>query len=73
MKNTFGILAAIVLLVAVSYGSWQFKRWFNYKVSYQSQVQAELQPLTQRIADLERWASALERRVSVLETNKENR
>lgn len=63
MKQILAILAAITIIIAIAYGGWHIKRKWNYKFSYQSQVQAEMQPLAKRIADLER-------RVSVLETNK---
>ena len=65
MKNVLGILLVLVAIVAVAYGSWRLERWWHYKFSYQAQVQLDMQPLVQRVADLER-------RVSVLETNKNN-
>lgn len=63
MKTISLYLFAFIVIIGMAYGGWQLKRWWNYKFSYQSQVQAEMQPLAKRIADLER-------RVSVLETNK---
>lgn len=66
MKNVLGILVGLALFGALAYGGWRVERWFHYKFSYQSQVQAEMQPLVKRIADLEA-------RVSVLETNKNAR
>ena len=63
MKNILGWIAGIILVILIAYGSWQLERWWHYKFSYQSQVQKDMTPLVNRVADLER-------RVSVLETNK---
>jgi len=51
-----------ILIVGIGYGLWRLERRINYKFSYQSQVQSEIQPLVKRISDLEQ-------RVSVIETN----
>lgn len=61
--SVIGSILAFILVAALGYGGWRLERWFHYKFSYQSQVQAEMQPLVNRIADLER-------RVSAIETNK---
>lgn len=65
MKNILGWIAGIIIVILVAYGSWQLERWWHYKFSYQSQVQADMQPLVKRISDLEL-------RVSAIETNKNN-
>lgn len=61
-----GIFLGAILFIAISYGGWRLERWFHYKFSYQSQVQDEIKPLVQRL-------NALEQRVSVLETNNNQR
>ena len=60
MKNVKVILVGIlviVLLVAIPYVGWKIERWWNYKMSYQDQVQVEIQkaikPLNDRITVLE--------------------
>lgn len=57
MKQILGILAVITLIIAIAYGSWQLKRWWNYKFGYQSHVQTEVQtalkPVLERISVLE--------------------
>ena len=43
MKNVFGYAVVGIVFVAVvagiGFGGWYVKRWFNYKMSYQSMVQ----------------------------------
>jgi len=62
MKTIISYFLAFIVIFALIFGCWQVERWFNYKFNYQSQVQADMQPLVKRIANLEY-------RVSVLETN----
>ena len=60
MKNgktiLFGVFI-VVFLVTVPYAGWKISRWWNYKMSYQDQVQTEIQkaikPLNDRITALE--------------------
>jgi hypothetical protein len=65
MKNILGGIAVVIIIILVAIGGWKIERWWHYKFAYQSQVQAEMQPLAKRITDLEA-------RVSALETNKNN-
>lgn len=57
MKQILALLAVLALVIAIIYGSWQLKRWWNYKFGYQSHVQAEVQtalkPVLERISVLE--------------------
>lgn len=60
MKNVKTILVGIlviVVLVVIPYTGWRISRWWNYKMSYQDQVQTEIQkaikPLNDRITVLE--------------------
>lgn len=67
MKDTLGILLALVLVGCAVYGGWKLERYVNYKWNYQAVVQAEIdtkvKPLTERI-------QKLEAEVQVLKTNK---
>jgi cytochrome oxidase assembly protein ShyY1 len=63
MKALLMWIVAVMIVVTVGYGSWQLDRKFKYKFGYQSQVQAELQPLVERI-------NALEIRVKQLENKR---
>ena len=38
MKHIVGIVGVIVVVIAVSWASYQFNRWWNYTWSYESQV-----------------------------------
>ena len=57
LKIGASITVVIVLLSAMAYGGWHIKRYWNYKLGYQSLVQAEIQkqirPLAERISRLE--------------------
>ena len=57
MKDILKIVAAIIFVLLLGYGSWTLERSINYKWSYQDQVQAEVQkaikPLNDRITALE--------------------
>lgn len=66
MKSTFAVILFVIVMIFVGYGCWKLERWWHYKFSYQSQVQEDMKPLVERV-------DALERRVSVLETNTNKR
>lgn len=60
MKNVKTILLIVLFVVVVAvipYTGWKISRWWNYKMSYQDQVQVEIQkaikPLNDRITVLE--------------------
>ena len=52
------VIGLIVLIVGMAYAGWHIKRWFNYTFMYEDlvheQVQEEIQPLKERIKELER-------------------
>jgi len=52
-----GVLTVAILVI---WGCWRLERWWNWKVSYQSQVEQVVQPLEQRVADLEKRVLVLE-------------
>lgn len=42
MMKIFGWCLTIILVIAIGYGSWVFKRWANYSWSYEDQVKASI-------------------------------
>ncbi len=56
MKN----LLIIFIIVMLLFVFWHFQRTFKYKFGYQTQVQSEIQPLINRIDDLEKRIKKLE-------------
>lgn len=62
MKELFGIAFVIIILCFMAYGGWKFKRHINYKLSYQNQVQEEMEPMVVRIENLEKRVSELEKK-----------
>lgn len=64
MKSTLSYIAAIVLIVVLSYGGFKFERWYRYKFGYQDKIQEEIQkqivPLEKRVVDLEQRLKQLE-------------
>jgi len=60
MKNFLIVTALILVTFGFGFGCWKLERWTNYKFSYQSQVQSELQPLKDRISELEKRVYQLE-------------
>lgn len=77
MKDTIKIFTYLTLLVfivsLIIYGSWHLKRTINYKWSYQSQVQSEIQkaivPLNKKIDGLELELLLLQAEFYNLKTN----
>lgn len=63
MKNLLLFLGFVLLVTALTYGSWRFQRWFHYKMAYSSQVTEQVQPIVDRV-------TALEKRVFELENKK---
>ena len=62
----FGIVVIVIVCLSVlSYIGFKTERWFHYKFGYQDKVQEEVQPVLERLNDLER-------RVLFLETNQVN-
>ena len=55
-------MAAIGTIVIIAFGGWKFERWINYKMNYQGQVQDEIAPVIERINDLEKRVTNLERK-----------
>jgi hypothetical protein len=57
VKITLLGILLILIITIIPYASWKISRWWNYKMSYQNQVQAEIQtaikPLEDRITKLE--------------------
>jgi len=57
MKEIFGIVGIICLVIAISWGAWSCKRRINYKLGYESmvqeQIQKELKPVYARLDALE--------------------
>lgn len=62
MKDLSKIALVVVCIVIVTYAGWQIKRYVNYKLSYQSQVQKEIKPYVVRIENLEKRVSELEKK-----------
>lgn len=67
IKYTIATIAIIIVLVTISYGNWLLKRHINYKWTYQSMVQSEIQ---EQIKPLEKRIAALEIEIYNLKTNK---
>jgi len=65
MRNILVYILAFAVFIFVAYGSWRIRKAWNYKFSYQNQVQMDMQPIVKRISDLEA-------RVLILETNNIN-
>ena len=51
-------LLVLTIVIGISVGYWKFQRWWNYKVGYESMVQAQIdrriKPLEARIEQLEK-------------------
>lgn len=73
MKNIQNILiysaafsAALIVVIAVSYGGWCVKRHVNYSWNYQTRVQQEIdikiKPLIERIDKLETELAELKKK-----------
>ena len=58
LKASGYFIGVIVIIVGLAYAGWAIKRWFNYTFMYEDlvheQVQEEIQPLKDRIKELER-------------------
>lgn len=46
-------LVFVITVIGLSAGVFFFQRWFHYKLSYQAYVIQEIQPLTDRVTQLE--------------------
>lgn len=56
-KNGQGIIYVIVLIAvlsAVGYGSWQFKRWFNWKFGYGAMIEPRIEKIEARLDTIEK-------------------
>ena len=42
MKNAAVALLGFLLLALLCYGAWEFDRWFNYKMGYESLVNDQI-------------------------------
>ena len=42
-------------LVSIGVTGWYVKRWIHYRFSYQSQVEARVKPLEERIEEIEQY------------------
>ncbi len=40
MLYMFVIMIFVAIIISISYGAFRFKRWINWKSSYESQTQA---------------------------------
>ena len=54
-------VAVFVIVILTIYGSYRFKRWFNWEVSYNTQVEQQLRPLRNKINALEKRITKLEK------------
>lgn len=57
---TAAMLGVVIVLACFSYGAWRFERWWHYKFSYSTQVAEQMQPLVNRVTDLEKRIATLE-------------
>jgi hypothetical protein len=66
MNRIFSNIVIFSIALIVAAGLWflgfTIARWFNYQFGYKSKVTAQIEPLNNRITQLEK-------RVSILETN----
>lgn len=62
LKTLFALLIVLTMAGSFIYGGWRITRWWNYKLSYQSQVQKEIKPLVERIDQLEKRVEQLEKK-----------
>jgi predicted PurR-regulated permease PerM len=60
IAGVFIIVIVIGIVIGIVYGSWQLKRWFNWKYMYGDQVAEAIAPLEKRIAELEKRVEKLE-------------
>ena len=62
MKNIVRFVLACLALALVAYGGWTLQQDINWKMSYESQVDAavekKLQPIRERLDKLERNSNA---------------
>jgi len=49
-----GVIFGITLL-SLGVTGWYVKRWIHYRLSYQSQVEARVKPLEERIEQIEQY------------------
>lgn len=64
-ETIFNILLGIFIVLTVAIGGWKLERWLHYKLSYESQVQEEIQ---KAVKPLQKELSKLEARIVKLET-----
>lgn len=62
LQSIFTFLVIIIILSTVCYGGWKLNRWCDYKLGYQSLVLKELQPLSDKIFELEKRVADLEKK-----------
>lgn len=66
MREVWIKIVAVVILLAIiaglTYGGYLFKRWINWKFSYEAKVEERVVPLEKRIGDLEERIRKLEGR-----------
>jgi len=60
MKHVLILMSVFIVALCLAWGCWRLERWWNWKVSYQSQVEQVVQPLEQRVTDLEKRVLVLE-------------
>lgn len=59
LKALFVVLI-ILILIPCSYYSWRLRRWFNWKLSYGSKVDTNIEQVEQRLELLEHRMDATE-------------
>jgi len=54
----------VLVIIAMIYGGWQFKRWLNWKYKYEPkteiEIQKELEPMRKELAELKARIEKLE-------------
>jgi hypothetical protein len=60
MKFVLSIIAAIIVIALSYVVGWGVERWINWKLGYSKDVSSEIQPLIDRLDDLERRIEVIE-------------
>lgn len=60
--ETSVVFVVIMVVICFVLAAWKLERWINYKTSYSYQVSEQVQPLVDRVMDLEKRVDALEKK-----------
>lgn len=65
LKVTAVGLAIVAVVIGFSYGGFQIERWIHYKFGYKDKIEEQIQPLGDRLDNIEKRLSVIEKQLGI--------